>query len=595
MAAEVTETQPILERRSQERALRVLPFLLHFGCVVAVNGWLLWFFHDRFWYAPDEGNYAHVAQRVAAGEVLNLDVQDIHAGYINFLNAAAFKLFGLDLLSLRYPLVAVAFVQAILIFFLFYLSGRRRLAVAIAIASPALGLVQYLNPTSNWYALFLTILIVCALEWIPRQAKARLFVVGFLLGTLVLFRQLSGALVYISVLVYLLLESRSPGAKPSPWDLIVSRLLIVVMALGLGTYLLRTTDAFGLLLFGVCPLLILFWVFVRTTTNNRQVVKLVGSIAAGGLIASLPLLAYHLLTGSLRTWLNDTVFSAVGLTKLDFMTQRLYGTLIIAGGWRFLHPANFGEFVNGLYWIVFPFIGFVNGILLLLFLTRNLKQGDERSRSMTYALPVVAVFYAIVSVHFQIPIYLYYTAALSLAGIMWLIPFKRRFQYSVLAVSLALSAIAVYYHAGQPLMGGLDNLIGGHRNITSLTEKTSSLPRASLKIEAEQEAPYAEVLRVIESETAPTDTIFAVPTNAEFYFLSGRRNPFRFFNTALGIKNDSDFERVRQTIIAQPPRLVLYREDDKYNSNYSREIMRLVRERYDFLGDTAGFAIYRSR
>src|SRR5690349_12605321 len=107
---------------------------------------LLWHFHDLSWYPIDEGNYAHVAERVAAGEILNLQVQDIHAGYINFLNAAAFRLFGADLVSLRYPLVLAALAQAAL---LYWLIARRDAAVAAiaAIGSLALGVIQFVNPT----------------------------------------------------------------------------------------------------------------------------------------------------------------------------------------------------------------------------------------------------------------------------------------------------------------------------------------------------------------------------------------------------------------------------------------------------------------
>lgn len=555
---------------------------------------MLWFFYNRFWYAPDEGNYAHVAQRVVSGEVLNLNIQDIHPGYINFVNAAALRLFGLDLVSLRYPLVAIAFVQAILVFLLFYRSGRKQLAVIAAIGINALGLVQYLDPTSNWYSLFVTILIVCALEWIPREARARLFVVGLLVGTVVLFRQLTGALVCIAVLAYLLLEGRSPTARASVQDLILARLLIVIMALGLSVYLLRTSDAIGISLFGACPLILLFWLFVRTTTNNRQVLKMIAIIAAGGMVACLPLLAYHLLHGSVRTWLNDTVFSAIGLTKLAFIDVKLYGTLIFTAGWRLFHTAHAGELINSVYWLVLPLLAFLNGLLLLRSVIGRENEPAAPAR-VTYALPVIALFYGIVSLHFQIPLYLYYTSGFSLAGLMWLLPFARRFQYSGFVLALALSAIAVCYHAGQPITNQLADVLGGKRNITTLDQRLSSLPRASLKIQASEEKPYADVLRAIETETQPGDTIFAVPTNAEFYFLSGRRNPFRFYNTALGIRRDADLQRVKETIIEQPPKLVIYRPDDKYNTDASRQIMDLVKQRYEFLGDTDGFEIYRSR
>jgi hypothetical protein len=214
---------------------------------------------------------------------------------------------------------------------------------------------------------------------------------------------------------------------------------------------------------------------------------------------------------------------------------------------------------------------------------------------MTYALPIVAAFYGIVSIHFQIPIYLYYSAGLALVGIMYLLPLKSKVQYTALSLSLLLCGIAVFYHAGQPLSSRLADLFGGVRNVMSLSQRVSSIPRVSLKIEADDDKRYSAILKVIESETRPEDTIFALPTNAELYFLSGRRNPFRFYNTALGIRTESDLRQVKETIVARPPKLVLYRQDDKYNTDYSREVMQLVEERYHFLGQTSGFSVYRVR
>ncbi len=116
---------------------------------------LLYAFHDRFWYPPDEGNYAHVAQRILRGETLNLQVQDVHPGYISFVNAAALRVFGADLVSLRYPLVLAGLLQAAVLFFLFPREDPWRAAVA-TIALTALGAIQFLNPTAHWYCLALT-------------------------------------------------------------------------------------------------------------------------------------------------------------------------------------------------------------------------------------------------------------------------------------------------------------------------------------------------------------------------------------------------------------------------------------------------------
>ena len=72
-----------------------------------LSGLILFHFHDQFWWGPDEGVYAYVAQRFLAGDTIHRDLIDIHPGYGNLLNILAFFVFGEDLLSLRYPLVVL--------------------------------------------------------------------------------------------------------------------------------------------------------------------------------------------------------------------------------------------------------------------------------------------------------------------------------------------------------------------------------------------------------------------------------------------------------------------------------------------------------
>ena len=74
---------------------------------IAIVVLVVFHFHDRSWWPPDDGAYAYVALRLLHGDVLNGDVQDIHAGYVHFIHAAAMMMFGEDILSLRYPLAAL--------------------------------------------------------------------------------------------------------------------------------------------------------------------------------------------------------------------------------------------------------------------------------------------------------------------------------------------------------------------------------------------------------------------------------------------------------------------------------------------------------
>jgi len=452
----------------------------------------------------------------------------------------------------------------------------------------ALGFIQFLNPTSNWYCLFLVILIACSLHWISNKGASRLLIVGFLMGTMLLFRQLSGVLVSIGVFAYLLSEPRGEVDNRRQIDTVIARCLVVIMATGLVWYLAGATDATGFVLFGFCPVVILVWLFAKTTAGNRQVLRIITWLGIGVVIAALPLVLYHLLHGSLRPWLSDAVIGAMGLTKLNFMDQKLYAVLLLAGFRQMFHTHNIGELLNGLYWVVLPLLGLLNGIVVLRVLIRVPKHGQAN-----YALAILGVFYAIVSVHFQIPIYLYYTVSLSLVGLLWMIPIRSHMCYAMIPLTVLLAGTGVYYHAAQPLSRKLTDSLDGHRTVFSLTDNQRLLPRSSLRVEADDHQRYAEILRMIESQSSPEETIFAFPSNAEFYFLSGRRNPFRFYNSALGIRTEAQLQQVREFIVNHPPKLVVFRPDDKYNTMFSREIISLIRERYEFLGNIGGFEIYR--
>src|SRR4029453_15751760 len=108
--------------------------------------------------------------------------------------------FGIDLVSLRYPLIAGAFLQSV---FVFALLKRRSLLLAAcgAVASIALGVIHFLNPTPHWYALFGTCCLVYWMNAAPRVDSIRLIGARFLVGAITLFHQLLGVLVGAGVLV----------------------------------------------------------------------------------------------------------------------------------------------------------------------------------------------------------------------------------------------------------------------------------------------------------------------------------------------------------------------------------------------------------
>ena len=159
--------------------------------------------------------------------------------------------------------------------------------------------------------------------------------------------------------------------------------------------------------------------------------------------------------------------------------------------------------------------------------------------------------------------------------------------------AIALSAVAVMFHAGQTRLRTSVEVIQGRRVTSVWTLEPCGLPRCGLRIEESDRAEYAQLLAAIARETGPEDTMLALPINPELYFLSGRRSAVRFYNSALGIHTDKELQQVVDTLTGNPPKLVALRPDDKFNTEASRTLMTLVRARYTRLETIGGLELYR--
>lgn len=518
-------------------------------------------FHDRFWWAPDEGAFAYVADRLLHGDVLNRDVQDVHGGYIHFVNALALDLFGRDFVSLRYPLALLTVVQSCLVYWLLRPTLGAAAAVA-GIAMAALTFVQFINPTPNWYALFLTVLVIALLVRRAPRSTANLAALGFLIGLIFLFRQLSGVLVAIGTFAYLLAETRSHRAgRP-----VVARFTAMAMAVGLFVYLMLKTDLFSLILYGICPLAILVAIALRTQMDDASAAKSIVALAAGAAVAALPLLAYHLATGSLAGWWQDAAVSAVSLTGIDFFRAASDAKLIVLAmnGLVSLDPRSMA---NGLFWLIVLFAPLVLGLAV----TRTVWRRDGPIN----ALPFVAVFYGLVAVHFAIPIYALYPIGLVLAGLLVMAPTVVARRGAMMATLFAI-VIGLVYQAGEPLTRGLAGIIRGDRVALS-----AEGPRgASVRIDAADQATYLQLLAFIDEHAGASDRILSLPMSPELYFLSGRNAAVRFPIAPLGLRTDSDVDTIWSELENTMPSVVIFRPDDKYATASVRRLMALIELSY---------------
>jgi len=157
------------------------------------------------------------------------------------------------------------------------------------------------------------------------------------------------------------------------------------------------------------------------------------------------------------------------------------------------------------------------------------------------------------------------------------------------AALLGLSLIALHDHAAQPLARGLDGTYAG----TRMGVVPIGIPKLAIWTDPDDAAVYRALLAVIERETAPGEAIFVFPNDAEIYYLSGRRNPFAFFNTALDVRTPADAAAAVAGLVRVRPRLALFVPDDKYRTPPLEPVVRFVRGRYRLLGKIGRFEVYR--
>jgi hypothetical protein len=564
------------EKRSHRSFWLALLFVGVFNAVVLVH------FHNRFWWPPDEGVYAHTAERMLHGEVLNKDVEEIHTGYIHFIHVASFAVFGTRLVSLRYPLILAGFLQSLLMFLIF---APRNLAIAVvaAVSATAFGVIQFLNPQPSWYCLLFVAAIAFCLTRL-RGWQWTIAAVGFLVGLIFFFRQITGVFTAMGVLFYLLTERKEDALGQRTG---LARGLLVLMLAGLVVYLFAASNVSGWVLIGIWPVLVLARSAVRhAKTPNKRSLEIVLQLGVGFIAAGVPILVYHVAHGSLRTFFDDTVVRAFDIQQLPYLKLHNY---LVQQGYAvqtLFQFRSFQEVVNGVFWLALPLTTVIVGALALK------RFAKSRSAVDVGVLPVLAVFYALVALFQQIPIYFFYAAPLTIGALLWLLlDAKKRTLVTSAAVVLVFSAIAIYYHAAQPLTRSLAGTIRGDR--VGLVPATT-IQRGGLWVEPEGLKTYTAVISAIHANSQPNETIFVLPYNPELYFLAERRNPFRFWNTAVGIRPGNEEQHVMDVLRNTPPRVIVISPRDRNNTPVSERIIADVREHYSLVQTIGNFEVYRA-
>jgi hypothetical protein len=167
----------------------------------------------RGWVPSDEGTLAECAVRVLRGELPHRDYHEGYTGGLGYLNAAAFRLFGTNLASMRYMmfLFFLAWVPAV-----YYAASRfvsAALASVLTLLAVAWGPPNYAAAVPSWYNLFFATFGLAALLRYIEVQSSRWVVLAGLCGGISLLFKFAGLYFIAGTLLFLVYrEQLAPSA-----------------------------------------------------------------------------------------------------------------------------------------------------------------------------------------------------------------------------------------------------------------------------------------------------------------------------------------------------------------------------------------------
>jgi hypothetical protein len=476
---------------------------------------------------------------------------------------------------MRYPLVLITVLQAGIAF---KLGAKRSLfaAVTLAIIFASFSFILVVNPNPNWYGVCLALIIGYVLENHDTQRTRTILLVGFLVGIIFLFRQITGVFLALAVTT-ILFSAHSKNAEKG--HSLAGSIILATLCVTLSLYLLSSAKFSGLLLLGICPVIVLAIAAARCKLAWKPALLIIVKLLAGAAISAVPIILYHLVNGSLSALIDDVLLSVLTLTKLPLFESYTYPT-IIAQGLAVLKAGEISAIVGIVFWAALLFAPLLLGISVI-----------RRMFDTEYELPVlgiIALFHALIAVMIEAPYYIFYISALVLAAIVLAANAKKP---SIIApiVCIILSICAVYYHAAQPLERGYANMVANQR----INVDWQKLPNNSVYVTRQDATKYEHILNLIERCAGKDDLIYSPPINAEINFLSKRKAPFKYLNSGFALQAEANVNESIQRLNSNDTiAMVFYRELDGSNTGNVQTLIDGIKTQYSLLKKYDDLAIY---
>jgi len=512
------------------------------------NGWFPW----------DEGSIALTAERVMLGDLPHRDFPDLYTGGLTFLNAAAFRTFGVDLLSPRIVLL-VAFVAWLIV--LYYLSSRF-LPQWLSAMVVALGIVwsvpNYPAAVPSWYNLFLATGGLFAIVIFSDGGRIRWVWLAGICAGLSISAKIVGVFFAVGVAVFFVFyEQTSPEHKPMQtrdygysilvWlfgSSLVLALIRLISRAGGAAQAFRFVAPMGAL---VCVLALEEWRRSQATIGTRSRYSAVLRPASAFLVGmSIPLLILSLpyvVTGAVADLLDGVFirpasrleYAGMPAPPLLSIIPTLSVVCVLALGlrlrpsYRWIHHVLLLSIGTGLLvaarrtWGGHMFVWLSAYHLAPLVVVAGCiwvasTAAPNRDRRRIFALLTITAGVGLVEFPYAGSIYFLYTAALvflTLAALVWQIGAGRLHK-------AAVGIPWVFYFAfGLAVMNPHPPGSGGP-HISSQRWAELALPRARLRSSPSDSLVYSQLLQIIRSHK-DRKLGYAGPDAPEVYFLTESR------------------------------------------------------------------------
>lgn len=600
----------------------------------------------RGWVPHDGGALGQMAERVLQGQVPHRDFGEFYTGGLTYLNALAFRLWGINCFSLRIPLFLffLGWIPAI------YFIGRRFVgplaAGTITLLAEAWSVPNYPEAMPSWYNLFFTTWGTLALLRYGETEKRRWLWIGGLCGGLSFLVKITGLYFIAAALLFLVLheqclsggeytqsglrapaEARStylPRRRKRGWGY---RVFVLVCLLAFVSAVARLVGeapvahrVFYFILPSACLAGLLAWSewqmpLAQGAARFRRLMGIASPFVGGALAPVGVFLCWYARVGAMQAWFEGTfvlpaarfrwtVFSlppprtALALAPMAavllfaYFKKELFGRFtgpaVIAGLGTLLVLARWWKRAYVLLGVSPPTLVPLAGLALILLAGRaGGLRGEKQQR--TFLIVSVAAVCSLIQFPLGLPTYFCYVAPLVLLACVALASVAGQFdRMSVGALFAFYLAFAVWLHTP-----GYFTVMGGAPGRPA-SLRALNLPRAGgIEIDAAEAAEYEGLAGLIRAH-ARGNYIYAGPGSPEVYFLTGFRNPTESLLDFL----DRDFEdgperarRILGDLDAHSVSVVALRVDSEYAGPIPPQLRAGLESRFPRSALMGGFEV----